>query len=95
MRKLPAKIDHGRRTVRKTSIALVLFALAACGRVPPKAEAPAPTQEQTPEEGYAGQPESSPASAQPIGEGMATAGSVEAPERVNMDAAEREPTRQD
>ena len=74
--------------MRKTYIALVLFGLAACGRLPPKAETPAPTPEGTPEEGYVGLPESSPASS-PIGE-TEPSGQVEAPEQVNIDAADAE-----
>jgi outer membrane protein OmpA-like peptidoglycan-associated protein len=75
--------------VRKTYIALVLFGLAACGRLPPQADAPAPTPEPTPEEGYVGLPESSPASGSPVGE-TEPSGRVEAPEQVNMDAADAE-----
>jgi outer membrane protein OmpA-like peptidoglycan-associated protein len=75
--------------VRKTYLALVLFGLAACGRLPPKADAPAPTPEPTPEEGYVGLAESSPASASPVGE-TEPSGRVEAPEQVNMDAADAE-----
>ncbi len=75
--------------MRKTFIALVLFGLAACGRPPPKADTPPPSPEPTPEEGYVGLPESSPVSASPIGE-TESSGRVEAPEQVNMDAADAE-----
>jgi outer membrane protein OmpA-like peptidoglycan-associated protein len=83
------KIDHGSRTVRKTYLALVLLVLAACGRVPPKAETPAPTPQATPEEGFAGVPESSPSPSLPADKNE-PAGQVEAPVQVNMDAADAE-----
>jgi outer membrane protein OmpA-like peptidoglycan-associated protein len=72
--------------VRQISIVLFILGLAACGRVSPKAEAPAPTPEAVPEEGYAGVPEASPsptADEQP-------SGNVEVPAQVNMDAADIE-----
>jgi hypothetical protein len=75
--------------VRKTYLALVLFVLAACGRVPPKAETPSPTPPATPEEGFAGVPESSPSPALPVDKDE-PAGQVEAPVQVNMDAADAE-----
>jgi outer membrane protein OmpA-like peptidoglycan-associated protein len=89
MRQTPLQIDHGSRTVRKTLIALVLLSLAACGRPPPKVETAAPTPEPAPEEGYAGVPETPPASPSPIG-ATEPSGGVEAPEQVNMDAADAE-----
>jgi outer membrane protein OmpA-like peptidoglycan-associated protein len=75
--------------VRKTSIALLLFALAACGRLPSKTAAPAPASQPTPEEGFTGQPEASPAAPPPVSESQPT-GNVEAPAQVNMDGADVE-----
>jgi outer membrane protein OmpA-like peptidoglycan-associated protein len=86
------QIDHGCRTVRKTSIALLLFGLAACGRLPSKTASPTPASEPTPEEGYAGQPEASPAApaaTSPVSESQPS-GNVEAPAQINMDAADVE-----
>ena len=85
--------DAGRRIVRNTLIALTLFGLAACKRPSPPVTTPAPapeqapvsTAEQQPGEGYAGVPESSPNSPAPE-----PAGSVQAPEQINMDAADLE-----
>jgi len=75
--------------MRKTFIALVLFGLAACGRLPSRTAAPTPTPEQTPEQGYAGQPEAPSTSTSSASESE-PAGNVEAPAQVNMDAADVE-----
>jgi outer membrane protein OmpA-like peptidoglycan-associated protein len=83
--------------VRNTLLALTLLGLAACKRPSPSAVTPAPTPpqapvetaEQPPADGYVGVPESSPNSASPS-PASEPAGSVEAPEQVNMDAADVE-----
>jgi outer membrane protein OmpA-like peptidoglycan-associated protein len=83
--------------VRNTFLALTLFGLAACERPSPKAvtsestpeQAPASTPEQPPPEGYAGIPEASPTSASPTSAAESDT-AVEAPEQVNMDAADAE-----
>ena len=89
--------DAGRRIVRNTLIALTLLGLAACKRPSPPVTTPAPapeqapvsTAEQQPGDGYAGVPESSPNSASP-NPAPEPAGSVQAPEQINMDAADVE-----
>jgi outer membrane protein OmpA-like peptidoglycan-associated protein len=83
--------------VRNTLIALTLFGLAACKRPSPTAATPAPTTEQAPvataeqppSDGYVGVPESSSTSATPSA-AVEPAGSVQAPEQVNLDAADAE-----
>jgi outer membrane protein OmpA-like peptidoglycan-associated protein len=83
--------------VRNTLIALTLLGLAACKRPLPTAPTPAPTPqqapasaaEQAPSDGYVGVPESSASSATP-NPAAKPARSVEAPEQVNMDAADVE-----
>ena len=83
--------------MRNTFIALTLVGLAACGRPSPKAvmsastpqQEPASTPEQPPPDGYAGVPESFPPSPSPASAAEPGA-SVEAPEQINMDAADAE-----
>ncbi len=83
--------------MRNTLIALMLLGLAACQRPSPSAATPAPTPEQAPvataeqppSDGYVGVPESSPTSVSPS-PASEHPGSVEAPEEVNLDAADAE-----
>jgi hypothetical protein len=83
--------------VRNFLIALTLLGLAACKRPSPPAATSAPTPQQAPvsaaeqprSDGYVGVPESAADSPAPSPAGE-PAGSVEAPEQVNMDAADVE-----
>jgi outer membrane protein OmpA-like peptidoglycan-associated protein len=83
--------------VRNTLIALTLLGLAACKRpsltvttpAPAPEQAPVSTAEQQPGDGYVGVPESSPNSAS-LSPAPEPAGSVQAPEQINMDAADVE-----
>jgi outer membrane protein OmpA-like peptidoglycan-associated protein len=88
---------RGRRIVRNTLLALMLLGLAACQRPSPTAATPTPTPEEAPvataesppSDDYVGVPETSPNSASPDA-ATELAGSVEAPEQVNLDAADAE-----
>jgi outer membrane protein OmpA-like peptidoglycan-associated protein len=91
------ELGPGGQIVRNTLIALTLLGLAACQRPSPAPETPAPTPQQAavstaeppPSDGYVGVPEISPNSASPS-PASESAGSVQAPEQVNMDAADVE-----
>jgi outer membrane protein OmpA-like peptidoglycan-associated protein len=83
--------------VRNLLIVLTLLGLAACQRPSPTVATPAPTPPQTPgsteeepaSDGYVGVPESSPIAASPSPPSE-PAESVQAPEEVNLDAADAE-----